>query len=216
MKILEVTNLCKTYGKGDTMVKALDNVSFSVEKGEFVAIIGPSGSGKSTLLNIISGMYDEYDGAVMIGDEELKQVERNSLSHLVSLASQEVFLFNDTIRNNITLYREYSDEQIHNVLKQCGLENLIQELQDGLDTLVGENGSNFSGGEKQRINLARAFIRDSKILLLDEVSANLDSVTTDFIERTVLALEGKTVISVAHKMPEKLAELYDEVIRVGV
>lgn len=152
----------------------------------------------------------------MIEDEELKQVERNSLSHLVSLASQEVFLFNDTIRNNITLYREYSDEQIHNVLKQCGLENLIQELPDGLDTLVGENGSNFSGGEKQRINLARAFIRDSKILLLDEVSANLDSVTTDFIERTVLALEGKTVISVAHKMPEKLAELYDEVIRVGV
>ena len=179
-------------------------------------MVGESGSGKSTLLNIISGMYDEYDGDVMIGDEELKQVERNSLSHLVSLASQEVFLFNDTIRNNITLYREYSDEQIHNVLKQCGLENLIQELPDGLDTLVGENGSNFSGGEKQRINLARAFIRDSKILLLDEVSANLDSVTTDFIERTVLALEGKTVISVAHKMPEKLAELYDEVIRVGV
>ena len=181
-----------------------------------ILVIGESGSGKSTLLNIISGMYDEYDGEVMIGDEELKQVERNSLSHLVSLASQEVFLFNDTIRNNITLYREYSDEQIHNVLKQCGLENLIQELPDGLDTLVGENGSNFSGGEKQRINLARAFIRDSKILLLDEVSANLDSVTTDFIERTVLALEGKTVISVAHKMPEKLAELYDEVIRVGV
>lgn len=85
-------------------------------------MVGESGSGKSTLLNIISGMYDEYDGEVMIEDEELKQVERNSLSHLVSLASQEVFLFNDTIRNNITLYREYSDEQIHNVLKQCGLE----------------------------------------------------------------------------------------------
>ena len=196
--------------------KGLNNFSAVFKKGKKYLVVGESGSGKSTLLNIISGMYDEYDGEVMIEDEELKQVERNSLSHLVSLASQEVFLFNDTIRNNITLYREYSDEQIHNVLKQCGLENLIQELPDGLDTLVGENGSNFSGGEKQRINLARAFIRDSKILLLDEVSANLDSVTTDFIERTVLALEGKTVISVAHKMPEKLAELYDEVIRVGV
>ena len=196
--------------------KGLNNFSAVFKKGKKYLVVGERGSGKSTLLNIISGMYDEYDGEVMIEDEKLKQVERNSLSHLVSLASQEVFLFNDTIRNNITLYREYSDEQIHNVLKQCGLENLIQGLPDGLDTLVGENGSNFSGGEKQRINLARAFIRDSKILLLDEVSANLDSVTTDFIERTVLALEGKTVISVAHKMPEKLAELYDEVIRVGV
>ena len=209
---IRLTNVSLIFNE----TKGLNNFSAVLKKGKKYLVVGESGSGKSTLLNIISGMYDEYDGEVMIEDEELKQVERNSLSHLVSLASQEVFLFNDTIRNNITLYREYSDEQIHNVLKQCGLENLIQELPDGLDTLVGENGSNFSGGEKQRINLARAFIRDSKILLLDEVSANLDSVTTDFIERTVLALEGKTVISVAHKMPEKLAELYDEVIRVGV
>ncbi len=208
---IRMTDVSLTFGEK----KGVSHFSAVFEKGKKYLVVGESGSGKSTLLNILSGLYDEYEGEVMLEDENLKQVERSSLSNMVSLASQEVFLFNDTIRNNITLFRDYSDEQMHNVLRQCGLENLIRELPDGLDTLVSENGSNFSGGEKQRINLARAFIRDSKILLLDEVSANLDAGTTDFIEKTVLALEGKTVISVAHKMPEKLAELYDEVIRVG-
>ena len=114
---IRLTNVSLIFNE----TKGLNNFSAVFKKGKKYLVVGESGSGKSTLLNIISGMYDEYDGEVMIEDEELKQVERNSLSHLVSLASQEVFLFNDTIRNNITLYREYSDEQIHNVLKQCGL-----------------------------------------------------------------------------------------------
>jgi ABC-type multidrug transport system fused ATPase/permease subunit len=192
----------------------LNHVSLTFEKGKKYLLIGESGAGKSTLLNVISGLYDGYQGEVNIGGCELKSAQNGSLSRLVSLASQEVFLFNDTIRNNITLFEHYSEESIQTVLRQCGLEALIGRLPDGLDTVILENGSNFSGGEKQRINLARALIRDCDILLLDEVSANLDPETTDFIERTFLGLRGKTVISVAHKMPEELAALYDEIIPV--
>jgi ABC-type multidrug transport system fused ATPase/permease subunit len=193
----------------------LNHVSLTFEKGKKYLLTGESGVGKSTLLHVISGLYDEYQGELTIGGCDLKTAPKGALSRLVSLASQEVFLFNDTIRNNITLFEQYSDESIQTVLHQCGLEELIGRLPDGLDTVISENGSNFSGGEKQRINLARALIRDSEILLLDEVSANLDPETTDFIERTVLGLDGKTVISVSHKMPEKLAAMYDEVISVS-
>jgi ABC-type multidrug transport system fused ATPase/permease subunit len=193
----------------------LNHVSLTFEKGKKYLLTGESGAGKSTLLHVISGLYDEYQGELTIGGCNLKAAPKGALSRLVSLASQEVFLFNDTIRNNITLFEHYSEESIQTVLHQCGLEELVGRLPDGLDTVISENGSNFSGGEKQRINLARALIRDCDILLLDEVSANLDPETTDFIERTVLGLDGKTVISVSHKMPEKLAALYDEVIHVS-
>jgi ATP-binding cassette subfamily C protein len=193
----------------------LNHVSLTFEKGKKYLLTGESGAGKSTLLHVISGLYDDYQGEVKIGGCERKTAPKDALSRLVSLASQEIFLFNDTIRNNITLFEEYSDESVQNVLRQCGLEELVARLPDGLDTVISENGSNFSGGEKQRLNLARALIRDSDILLLDEVSANLDPETTDFIERTVLGLDGKTVISVSHKMPEKLAALYDENIQVS-
>jgi ATP-binding cassette subfamily C protein len=193
----------------------LNHVSLTFEKGKKYLVTGESGAGKSTLLHVICGLYDEYQGELTIGGCNLKAAPKGALNRLVSLASQEVFLFNDTIRNNITLFEQYSDESIQTVLRQCGLEELIGRLSDGLDTVISENGSNFSGGEKQRINLARALIRDCEILLLDEVSANLDPETTDFIERTVLGLDGKTVISVSHKMPEKLAALYDEVISVS-
>jgi ABC-type multidrug transport system fused ATPase/permease subunit len=193
----------------------LNRVSLTFEKGKKYLVTGESGAGKSTLLHVISGLYDGYQGELTIGGCDLKTAPKGALSRLVSLASQEIFLFNDTIRNNITLFEHYSDESIHRVLRQCGLEELIGRLPDGLDTVISENGSNFSGGEKQRINLARALIRDSDILLLDEVSANLDPETTDFIERTVLGLDGKTVISVSHKMPKNLAALYDEVIQVS-
>jgi ATP-binding cassette subfamily C protein len=192
----------------------LNHVSLTFEKGKKYLLTGESGAGKSTLLYVISGLYDDYQGEVKIGGCERKTAPKEALSRLVSLASQEIFLFNDTIRNNITLFEEYSDESVQTVLRQCGLEELIARLPDGLDTVISENGSNFSGGEKQRLNLARALIRDSEILLLDEVSANLDPETTDFIERAVLGLNGKTVISVSHKMPEKLAALYDENIRM--
>jgi ATP-binding cassette subfamily C protein len=193
----------------------LNHVSLTFEKGKKYLLTGESGAGKSTLLHVISGLYDDYQGEVKIGGCDLKTAPKEALSRLVSLASQEIFLFNDTIRNNITLFEEYSEESVQKVLRQCGLEELIARLPDGLDTVISENGSNFSGGEKQRLNLARALIRDSDILLLDEVSANLDPETTDFIERTVLGLDGKTVISVSHKMPEKLAALYDENIQVS-
>jgi ATP-binding cassette subfamily C protein len=193
----------------------LNHVTLTFEKGKKYLVTGESGAGKSTLLHVISGLYDEYQGELTIGGCDLKTAPKGALSRLVSLASQEVFLFNDTIRNNITLFEHYSDESIQTVLHQCGLEELVGRLPDGIDTVISENGSNFSGGEKQRINLARALIRDCEILLLDEVSANLDPETTDFIERTVLGLDGKTVISVSHKMPEKLAAMYDEVIQVS-
>jgi ABC-type multidrug transport system fused ATPase/permease subunit len=149
---------------------------------------------------------------VRIGDAELRDIDRKEVSDLIGYVSQDVFLFADTLKNNITLYGDVADSEIENVIKDCGLDDLVKRLPDGLDTIVVENGSNFSGGEKQRINLARGLLRDKKVYLFDEVSSNLDSEATEFIEKKILSLKNKLVISVSHKMPDDIVTGYDEIV----
>lgn len=200
--------------------KVLENVSMTFQKGGKYLLTGKSGAGKSTLLHLLAGLYDDYEGSLKYDDAEVRDMDAESLHSLVSVVSQEAFLFNDTLKNNMTLYDDsYREEDIQRAVRLAGLEELVKRLSDGnnvgWDVVVSENGSNFSGGEKQRINLARAILRGSPVLLLDEFTASLDEKTADEVERAVLDLDGVTILFVTHKVNEKLAERYDGRYEVG-
>lgn len=200
--------------------RVLEDVSMTFQKGGKYLITGKSGAGKSTLLHLLAGWYDDYGGSLKYDDAEVRDMDAESLHSLVSVVSQEAFLFNDTLKNNVTLYDDsYREEDIQRAVRLAGLEELVKRLSDGnnmgLDVVVSENGSNFSGGEKQRINLARAILRGSPVLLLDEFTASLDEKTADEVERAVLELDGVTILFVTHKVNEKLEERYDGRYEVG-
>ncbi len=200
--------------------KVLDGVNLTFRKGGKYLLTGPSGTGKSTFLHLLAGMYDTYEGSLAYDGVEVRDIEEGSLHSMVSVVSQDVFLFNDTLRNNITLFDDgYGDGEIWRAVRLAGLEKLAEGLSGedgrGLDAVVSENGKNFSGGEKQRINLARAILRRSPVLLLDEFTASLDADTAREVERGVLDLEDVTVIFVTHRVCEELAGRYDGNYRIG-
>lgn len=166
MKILEVTNLCKTYGKGDTMVKALDNVSFSVEKGEFVAIIGPSGSGKSTLLHILGGVDVPTKGSVVINQTDISNLDETALAIFRRRQIGLIYQFYNlipilTVQENLTLPllldgRKPDEKQISTLVKRLGLENRLDHLPNQL-----------SGGQQQRVSIGRALVNNPALMLAD-------------------------------------------------
>jgi ATP-binding cassette subfamily C protein len=190
----------------------LNDLNLSFKKNKKYAIIGGSGCGKSTFIKILSGIYSDYTGNIYLDEVNLKNLTSSSKTNLISLIDQDVFLFNDTIKNNICLYQDYSDEKIKNVLIQSGLETLINKLDEGIDTCINENGSNLSGGEKQRICIARALIKDSPIIILDEATSALDVKLKDSIENTILSLEGKTIIVVTHDVNRLKKYNFEEII----
>lgn len=199
---LTLKNISFSYS--DTPV--LRGVSVDFAAGKKYAIMGKSGSGKSTILKLLAGYYDTYEGGILVDGRDVGQ--DNALLD-VTLISQDVFLFDDTIENNITLYGDFSQESIDRAVKLAGLETVVAEAEHGLGTLVGENGEQFSGGERQRIAIARALLHHKKILLLDEATSALDADTADKVEKSFLALEGVTCIAVTHKMSEEVLARYD-------
>ena len=190
----------------------IDNFSYTFKKNHKYLVMGENGCGKSTLLSVIAGLYKSYEGKVIYAGTEIKNVAETSLSKVVTLVGQEPYLFNDTLRNNISFYGDYSDDEILAVMRKCKLEKMLEALPEGLDTMVSGNGVNFSGGEKQKINLARALLHDRKIFLLDEISSNLDSESTEQIENIILDIKDKLVISVAHKLSDEMIGRYDDVV----
>jgi len=214
MKILEVTNLCKTYGKGDTMVKALDNVSFSVEKGEFVAIIGPSGSGKSTLLHILGGVDVPTKGSVVINQTDISNLDETALAIFRRRQIGLIYQFYNlipilTVQENLTLPllldgRKPDEKQISTLVKRLGLENRLDHLQNQL-----------SGGQQQRVSIGRALVNNPALMLADEPTGNLDSENSKEIISLLRQFNkdfNQTVIIITHD--EKIANSADRVITI--
>ena len=188
----------------------LQDVSLRLEPGKKYAIVGGSGSGKSTLLNLLMGAYDSYGGSITIDGRELRGVDPDSLYDLMSLIGQSVFLFDDTIRRNITMFRDFPDQLVDDAVKRSGLSELL--AQRGENYRCGENGVALSGGERQRVSIARCLLRGAPVLLLDEATASLDNQTAFAVTDAILHLDGLTRVVVTHRLDAALMGQYDEII----
>lgn len=181
--------------------KIFDNLNLQVKKGDKVAIIGENGSGKTTLLNLILRFYSPDKGKIKIDDKDIKNYSLKSYRSLFSVVSQDVYLFNDTVRNNITLYKDIPEEEIWQVLKKVNLYDFVKTKT--LDYIVGENGAMLSGGQKQKMALARALIKNSPIIIFDEATSSSDEKSKkDFTSMVDSELKDKTVIMITHNTEE--------------
>ena len=185
----------------------LQNLSFSFEAGKRYAVVGASGSGKSTLLNLLMAAHHDYEGQICFDDVKLDQIRSESLYELVSVVQQNVFIFNASIRDNITMFSPFPKEAVDRAITLSGLSALIAER--GEDYCCGENGSGLSGGEKQRISIARSLLKESQVLLVDEATAALDAQTAFQVSSAILDLEDITRIVVTHALDETLLNRYD-------
>jgi len=182
--------------------KILDDVSFTVSKGNTLAIVGQSGSGKSTMVNLIPRFYEVLDGQIKIDDFDIKEIKLNNLRSLISIVSQNTVLFNDSIKNNISYAKPMaSDEEIFNAARKANAHEFIESLPNGYETVVGDDGTLLSGGQKQRIAIARALLKDAPIIILDEATSALDSESENQIQQAIDNLKiGKTTIVIAHRL----------------
>jgi len=188
----------------------LQNINFTFEAGKSYAIVGSSGSGKSTLLNLLMASHSGYSGELCYDETELRSISSESLYEMVSVVQQNVFIFNASIRDNITMFSDFPKEEVDRAMELSGLSALI--AQRGEDYLCGENGSGLSGGEKQRISIARSLLKKSQVLLVDEATAALDTQTAFQVSNAILDLEGLTRIVVTHALDENLLSRYDCVL----
>ena len=186
----------------------LNRFSLTIDKGKRYLLTGPSGCGKTTAINLLLKYYDVTDGHIAIDDTPINQI--SSTYDLMTVVRQEATLFHDTLRNNLTMYREVPDGRLFDVLKSVGLERYADA--QSLDSIITENGSNFSGGEKKRICLARALLRDTDVLILDEPLANLDAATAERIEDLILSIPHKTVLVVSHQFSKIKLPQFDHVV----
>ena len=204
---IEVKDLTYGYEPESPVLKDLD-VQF--DAGKSYAIVGGSGSGKSTLLNLLMGSSSNYQGEICIDGVSIKNIESESLYQLMTSVQQNVFVFNDTIRNNVTMFHEFSDKEVTLALERSGLSEFIEKR--GEEFVCGENGANLSGGERQRISIARALLRKSPILLVDEATAALDAATARAVSFSILNLVGMTRIVVTHRLEEAILRRYDKIL----
>lgn len=191
--------------------KILDDINFEFKYGKSYAIVGTSGSGKTTLLKMLTGFYDGYEGNIRYDGVELEKISDQSIFQNVSFIHQDCFIFDDTIEQNIKLFRECDTDEFEQVIKRSMLQKLISD-RGGFDVLCGENGIHFSGGEKQRISIARALLRKSPILLMDEATSALDNQTASDLECMLSDMQGITRISITHRLDESILSGYDEIV----
>lgn len=200
--MLTVKDLYKSYRVGGSTYDVLSGVSLTVEKSEFVAVMGPSGSGKTTLTSLMARFWDVDSGAVKLGGIDVKDYALDSLMHNFSMVFQRVYLFNDSIENNIKFGKpDATHEEVVAAAKAARCHDFITALPDGYDTIIGESGATISGGERQRLSIARAMLKDAPIIILDEATANVDPENEAELQEAVKALTaGKTLVMIAHRM----------------
>lgn len=196
----------------DTEVLKALNLNF--EKGKKYLLLGPSGGGKSTILRLLRKYISPDQGELMIDDVDLDRIISEEYLRQLANVEQHVFLFEDSLRNNLTLYKDYPDEEVEAAIEASGLEDFVLKQPSGLEQLILDNGKNVSGGEKARIAIARGLLRKSDILLLDEAFASLDDEVAKSIEKRLLALEGVTVIQVSHVVFPETIDQYDQVLEI--
>ncbi|MBQ8123338.1 MAG: ABC transporter ATP-binding protein [Ruminococcus sp.] len=182
--------------------RVINGASFQISEGSYAALVGPSGSGKSTLAKLIAGLWDADYGSIKIGGIDTKEIPLSQLYEMISFVSQDNFLFNESILENIRVGRKgASDEEVINAAKSAAADEFIRSLPDGYDTIVGSNGSKLSGGERQRITIARAILKNSPIVLLDEATAYIDPENEALIQQGIASLvKDKTLIVIAHRL----------------
>lgn len=188
----------------------LNEINYEFKKNKSYAIVGTSGSGKTTLINLLLGKYNDYTGNIYYNKTDLKEISIDALFEISSFVEQNVFVFDDSIINNITMYSNVDETLLNEVIVKSGLDTLIKEK--GNDYRCGENGCNLSGGEKQRISIARALVKKSQLLLLDEATSALDNETSSTITNNLLSIDNTMKIMITHRLDEELLTKFDEII----
>ena len=197
---IEFKNISFSYVTNQS--KAIKNISLNIEGGSMAALVGHSGAGKSTILNLLPRFYDPQQGLIKIDDQDTSKVNLNSLRKNISLVSQDIILFDDTIKNNIAYAKSNAtDKEILKACKFAAADEFIDKLPYKFETLIGENGTRLSGGQKQRISIARAILKESPIILLDEATSSLDADSEEIVQNAILNLtKNKTTLVIAHRL----------------
>jgi subfamily B ATP-binding cassette protein MsbA len=204
---IEFKNVTFSYGKGDV----IKNFNLVIHKGEKVALVGLSGSGKSTLISLLLRLYDIDEGQIFVDGKNIKDYTLSSLRNTFALVSQDIFLFNDSIKENLLAGENYTDEQIHRALEVSYADEYIKNLPQKLDTQIGDRGLKLSGGQSQRLTIARAFLKDCPVLLFDEATSALDNESEKVVQKALDKVAGhKTVLAVAHRL--STIQNYDRII----
>ena len=182
--------------------KVLEHINLTVEPGQTVAFVGPSGLGKTTLVNLLPRFYDLKEGEILVDGTNINRFTLQSLRRQIGIVQQDVFLFNGTIRENVLYGRlDATDEEVDHAIEQAKLKEVIEDLEDGVDTHIGERGVKLSGGQKQRLSIARIFLKNPSILILDEATSALDTQTEKFIQQSFDELaKGRTTFIIAHRL----------------
>ncbi len=194
--------------------KVLSDINLRLRKGGKYLIVGPSGGGKSTLLKLLRKYFQPTAGSIRIDGHDLRDVKLEAYYKLIANIEQQVFIFEDTIKNNLTLYKEYTEKEIEEAIAASGLSEFIKKMPDGFNSMLYDNGKNISGGERSRLVIARALLNKASILFMDEAFASLDMEQAREIEKAILALEDITVINVSHIIFQDTRNRYDKVITI--
>lgn len=190
----------------------IKDVSFTFKKGKKYAIVGGSGAGKSTLVKLIMQYYTHYTGSITYANKDVKDIAKELLYDEIAMIHQKVFLFDDTVKNNVTMHKNYNEEELQYAIEKSGLSEIVKNREGGIEYFVGDGGNHLSGGEQQRIAIARALLKKAKVLILDEATSSLDREMAIKIENTVLEQENTTTIVVTHKLEKSILKKYDGIL----